>query len=141
MPLKPGLRSLAGLVAAKRQADAGSSPCSGPPVRAVSPRHMGGPRALARYALGVAIAAVAGSSAFGAAPVAAETAPASPAVCSQARLQEILGPGATVETVAKVAASAAQPAYCAVTGYIERGGKIGFTLGLPDQWNRKFLFF
>ena len=69
---------------------------------------------------------------------AAEAVP--PTVCSQERLQETLGPGVKVETVAKVGVSGTRSAYCSVTGYIKRDGRIGFTLGLPEQWNRKFLF-
>ena len=100
------------------------------------------PFKLRRYASKAAIIAVAACPAFGLVPpvVAKAAAPPPTTVCSQERLQEIFGPGAMIDGAAKVAASGSQSAYCAVTGSIERDGRIGFTLGLPDQWNRKFLF-
>ncbi|HKQ81038.1 MAG TPA: tannase/feruloyl esterase family alpha/beta hydrolase [Steroidobacteraceae bacterium] len=87
-----------------------------------------------------ALVASAGYSALGFVPSgSALAASALPAVCSQERLQEIFGSAAKVDTVTKVA-SDTQQAHCSVAGHIERDGRIGFTLGLPDRWNRKFLF-
>jgi feruloyl esterase len=61
--------------------------------------------------------------------------------CTLERIASIAGPSVSVESVAPVATTAGVPAYCAISGFVEHGSRIGFTLGLPRQWNRKFLFF
>jgi len=61
-------------------------------------------------------------------------------VCTTERLSAIAGPRLHIESVRSMAAAGPIGAHCAVAGYIEHGTRIGVTLGLPEQWNGKFLF-
>jgi feruloyl esterase len=45
-----------------------------------------------------------------------------------------------VDSVSHVQATALVPAHCAVLGHIDHGTRVGFKLGLPEQWNGKYLF-
>jgi feruloyl esterase len=89
-------------------------------------------------------AALLGAAAAGLALAAAQPAAAQSAQgvagCSVERLQRIMGPSGHVASADWAIAAKDVPAHCAVAGYIERDGKIGFTLGLPEAWNNKFLF-
>jgi hypothetical protein len=91
--------------------------------------------------LGAALAVGLGLAAAVAAarPAAAET-PRPPA-CTVEALQGIAGSAARILSARRVDAGAQTPAYCAVSGSVEHGTSIGFILGLPDAWNRKFLFY
>jgi feruloyl esterase len=60
--------------------------------------------------------------------------------CRADYLQRIAAPATHIQTAVHVPASAGVPAHCAVTGFIDNGSRIGFSVGLPDAWNGKFLF-
>ncbi|MET0295014.1 MAG: tannase/feruloyl esterase family alpha/beta hydrolase [Phenylobacterium sp.] len=60
--------------------------------------------------------------------------------CSVERLQRMIAPSARVLSAVWKSAAGGVPAHCAVTGYIQHDGKLGFALGLPETWNHKFLF-
>jgi feruloyl esterase len=60
--------------------------------------------------------------------------------CTAERLSSIAGSRLHIESVTSVSAAGPVGAHCAVAGYIEHGTRIGVTLGLPEQWNGKFLF-
>lgn len=61
--------------------------------------------------------------------------------CSVERLQASAASTMRIDSVRHVAEDGGVPAHCAVTGWIDNGSRIGFSLGLPDTWNGKFLFY
>jgi len=61
--------------------------------------------------------------------------------CTLERVASMVSPPVNIELAQARAATAATPAYCAISGFIDHGSRIGFTLALPRQWNHKFLFF
>jgi len=61
--------------------------------------------------------------------------------CTLGGVRPLVGPPVTIDTVTHIAATAVIPSYCAVFGHIQHGTAIGFELGLPDRWNRKYLFY
>ena len=63
-----------------------------------------------------------------------------PDACAVAALQAMAPAGVVIEKAEAVSATKEAPAHCAVTGYINHGGKIGIRLLLPTAWNKKFLF-
>jgi feruloyl esterase len=93
-----------------------------------------------RTSWGLLLATAAAGLAIGATQPAAAQAAQGPLGCSVERLQSMMGTSAHVASAVWTAAAKDVPAHCAVEGYVERDGKIGFSLGLPEGWNNKFLF-
>jgi feruloyl esterase len=60
--------------------------------------------------------------------------------CSAASIEPRASSWVQIESVTHVAATADVPAHCAVAGFVDHGTHVGFSLALPDAWNRKFLF-
>jgi feruloyl esterase len=87
---------------------------------------------VALISVGLMMFAVAGAAAAGTAEAASD--------CTVERIASMAGPSIRIESAATVAAQAPVPAYCAISGFIEHNTRIGFSLGLPREWNRKFLF-
>jgi feruloyl esterase len=61
--------------------------------------------------------------------------------CTLQRVATMVSAPVSIESARPVAATALVPAHCAISGFIEHGSRIGFTLALPSEWNHKFLFF
>lgn len=67
--------------------------------------------------------------------------------CSVGEIEALGVSGVTVVSAIAVPASGAMPAYCDVVGQLNTSGgdappgSAGFEMQLPDNWNRKFLFF
>src|SRR5688500_20280363 len=66
---------------------------------------------------------------------------ASSPLCAASRVKALVSAPVQVTSAAHVPAKAEVPAHCAVSGFVEHGTRIGFTVALHDQWNRKFRFF
>ncbi len=77
------------------------------------------------------------------------TAPAAhaAAACSVGAIEGLLVDGVTIVSATTVAASGTTPAFCDVVGQLNTAGgdapagSAGFELQLPDNWNKKFLFY
>ena len=93
-----------------------------------------------RSKLKAVLAAGATLMALSAASSLAAAATSSPDACAVAVLQSMSPAGVVIEKAEAVGATKQAPAHCAVTGYIDHGGKIGISLLLPTAWNNKFLF-
>lgn len=63
------------------------------------------------------------------------------ASCDLNGMRSLVSPPISIDSVSHVAGTAVVPSYCAVFGHIQHGTAIGFELGLPDNWNRKYLFY
>ena len=61
--------------------------------------------------------------------------------CATARVSAMVSAPIQIESVSYVPATQIVPAHCAIVGFIEHGSRIGFSVALPDTWNKKFLFF
>jgi feruloyl esterase len=61
--------------------------------------------------------------------------------CATARVSAMVSAPVQIESVDHVPATQDVPAHCAIVGFIEHGSRIGFSAALPDDWNKKFLFF
>jgi hypothetical protein len=91
--------------------------------------------------LGAALAGVGLMAAVMACRPAAAAETRQPPACTVEALQALAGSSAKIASARSVAAGDQTPAYCAVSGSVEHGTSIGFILGLPEAWNRKFLFY
>lgn len=78
------------------------------------------------------------SMAAGASPAAAS--PAAQPACTTQRVAAMVSAPIHVEKAFPVRATLQIPSHCIVTGYIEHGSRIDFALGLPDAWNKRYLF-
>jgi len=96
--------------------------------------------AMCGLALGLVCAAPAGMGGAAEPVLRPELLAAPPAACAVEPMQRLLGPDVHVAAAAAIPATAALPSHCLVTGAIQHDGPIGFALGLPDHWNRKYLF-
>jgi hypothetical protein len=65
---------------------------------------------------------------------------ASSPLCAPSRVKALVSAPVQVTSAEHVPAKAEVPAHCAVSGFVEHGTRIGFTVALPEQWNKKFLF-
>jgi len=67
--------------------------------------------------------------------------------CSVGAIEGLLVDGVTIVSATTVAASGTTPAFCDVVGQLNTSGgdvpagSAGFELQLPDNWNKKFLFY
>ncbi len=67
--------------------------------------------------------------------------------CSVGAIEGLAVSGVTIVSATTVAAAGATPAYCDVMGQLNTSGggappgSAGFELQLPDNWNKKFLFY
>jgi feruloyl esterase len=70
------------------------------------------------------------------------TTPAGPqSNCTRERVAAMAGPSVHIDSATVIDTAGPVPEHCAISGSIEHGTPIGFDLGLPREWNRKFLFF
>ena len=85
-------------------------------------------------------ALIAGAALMALAAATPAAASSGPDGCTVSALQAISPAGVVIEKAEPLGATKEAPAHCAVTGYIDHGGKIGIRLLLPKAWNKKFLF-
>ncbi|MDE2111820.1 MAG: tannase/feruloyl esterase family alpha/beta hydrolase [Alphaproteobacteria bacterium] len=75
------------------------------------------------------------------APLYAGTGAEGPSACSVEHVAGLVSAPIHIDRVIHVAAVTGVPTYCSIFGHIDHGSQIGFVLGLPDQWNKRYLFF
>jgi feruloyl esterase len=61
-------------------------------------------------------------------------------ICTTTHFASLASPPVHIESASHTSATAEVPAHCFVVGFIEHGTRIGFAVGLPDDWNNKSLF-
>lgn len=55
-------------------------------------------------------------------------------------VRALVHPPLHIDNVVYMRGNSAEPTYCRITGFIDRGTRIGIELALPEAWNKKVLF-